>query len=364
MKMSCISIIIPVYNTARYLRECLDSAINQTYRNLEIICVDDGSTDSSPDILKKYAAKDSRIRIVCKKNGGAASARNAGINVADGEYVFFLDSDDYLAVNAMEKFYNRAAAGKLDLVICSAKVLYGFSSDTRKYQYRISSDYPKVMTGHEAYVKMFPRKEVQTLPGIYFIRHGFLKDIDLSFYEGMINEDLPFYFQLFMSAKRLGTISEELFYYRVRKNSISTSKMDERNLYMILIWFQENEKFMLLNQLDGDELQHCLMITLADIIFVGQHTYAQVCEKNPVAAERFIEKLRSSNSRQAELFEAFFIRNAYSWEAGIIKKSLAYKIARLVTFIPRVVKAGGIIAKNLWIILYSKNKLTNIGKDG
>ena len=97
-----ISVIIPCYNVENYVARCLDSVINQTYNNLEIICVNDGSTDNTLAILKDYAKKDSRIKIIDKKNGGLSSARNAGIEVASYEYVVFLDSDDWIEPNTYE----------------------------------------------------------------------------------------------------------------------------------------------------------------------------------------------------------------------------------------------------------------------
>lgn len=106
--MPKISIIIPVYNTEKYLSRCLDSAINQTLKDIEIICVNDGSTDNSLDILKEYAAKDNRIKIISKGNEGAAITRNIGINVATGEYIGFIDSDDYVDLDYFEELYSNA----------------------------------------------------------------------------------------------------------------------------------------------------------------------------------------------------------------------------------------------------------------
>ncbi len=96
MNNSMISVIVPVYNVEKYLSKCLDSIINQTYQNLEIICVDDGSTDSSPMILEEYAKKDSRIKIITRQNGGLSAARNTGVKNATGEFVSFVDSDDWI----------------------------------------------------------------------------------------------------------------------------------------------------------------------------------------------------------------------------------------------------------------------------
>ena len=105
MNKPLISIIIPVYNAEKYLKKCLDSVINQTYKNLEIILVDDGSTDKSPEICDKYAEKDSRIIVLHKENGGVSSSRNAGLDIFKGEYLSFVDSDDYVEPDYIEYLY-------------------------------------------------------------------------------------------------------------------------------------------------------------------------------------------------------------------------------------------------------------------
>ena len=102
-KAALLSVIIPVYNVEPYLEQCLDSVINQTYKNLEIICINDGSSDNSLKILEKYQKKDSRIKLINQKNKGLSEARNAGLDVAKGEYIAFVDSDDYLELNAYKE---------------------------------------------------------------------------------------------------------------------------------------------------------------------------------------------------------------------------------------------------------------------
>lgn len=114
--MEKVSIIIPVYNVEKYLKRCLDSIIRQTYKNLEIICVNDGSPDSSLEILRKYEKQDSRIKIVDKENGGVSSARNSGIRAMTGEYVIFVDADDWLEKDAVEKLYQIAKKETVDIV--------------------------------------------------------------------------------------------------------------------------------------------------------------------------------------------------------------------------------------------------------
>ena len=119
-----ISVIIPVYNVEAYLPQCLDSVLTQSYSSLQVILIDDGSTDSSGGICDEYAAKDSRIHVIHQKNGGAASAKNAGLRVAIGKYLSFVDSDDYLEKNAYSFMVNCLQTTGADVVQCSFRDIY------------------------------------------------------------------------------------------------------------------------------------------------------------------------------------------------------------------------------------------------
>lgn len=119
-----ISIIVPVYNVENYLRKCLDSIVNQTYKNLEIILIDDGSDDNSDKICDEYATKDNRIVVIHKINGGLSDARNAGLEIAKGEYIGFVDSDDYISEDMYEFLYNLAIENDLDVAMCASCNVY------------------------------------------------------------------------------------------------------------------------------------------------------------------------------------------------------------------------------------------------
>ena len=121
--MEKISIIVPVYNSEKYLDRCIDSLINQTYKNLELIFINDGSQDGSIQILKKYAKKDKRIHIIDKKNSGASDSRNKGIDIASGEYICFCDSDDMYELNYIERMYDVIKKENVDIVKCNFKVI-------------------------------------------------------------------------------------------------------------------------------------------------------------------------------------------------------------------------------------------------
>lgn len=126
--MSKVSIVVPIYNVEKYLEQCVDSIINQTLKDIEIILVDDGSPDNCPQICNDYAKKDSRIKVVHKKNGGLSSARNAGIEVATGDYIGFVDSDDYIELDMYEKMYNIAIENNVDFVMSD---YYRVSSESK-----------------------------------------------------------------------------------------------------------------------------------------------------------------------------------------------------------------------------------------
>ena len=133
-KNALISIIVPIYNVDSYLRKCFDSIISQTYSDFELILVDDGSTDDSPKICDEYARKDDRIIVIHKKNGGVSSARNAGLNVAKGEYIGFIDPDDYIVSEMYECMVNAIEKYKSDMVVCGYDYIDENGNVTRPYK--------------------------------------------------------------------------------------------------------------------------------------------------------------------------------------------------------------------------------------
>lgn len=114
-----ITVIVPIYKVEKYLKKCVDSIRSQTYKNLEIILVDDGSPDNCPQMCDQYAKEDSRVKVIHKKNGGLSDARNSGIDIATGEYIAFVDSDDYISCDMIEKLYSRIIKDESDLVLCN-----------------------------------------------------------------------------------------------------------------------------------------------------------------------------------------------------------------------------------------------------
>lgn len=208
-----ISIIIPVFNVENYLAKCLDSIINQTLMDIEIICVNDGSKDNSVDILNTYAQRDKRITIINKANGGLSSARNAGIRVANGEYICFLDSDDYFEFNACERLYIEILEGHADIIVFGANI---FPLNPWPDYWLFDNLSPRTIT-YNSFVKEALFKEKGATPFVWrnCFKRKFLLKNKLLFNEDIkFGEDLIFQFCAFPQAKNITFISDKLYNYR------------------------------------------------------------------------------------------------------------------------------------------------------
>lgn len=244
-----VAIILPVYNVSKYLRCCLNSIVNQTYSNIEIIAVNDGSTDNSLDILKEYKMKDSRISIVNKKNGGLMSAWIEGLKYANSDLVTFVDSDDWIDVNLIEKLYNAMYSNDSDIVISSyqeewnngkTKIIYNqFSSG----YYEIDSFIFGKIINYDG--KYRNRGLIINRWGKLIKKELLLKNIkycDLSISYG---EDVNIMIPVFGEAKSMYVINEPLYHYRMNQNSITHSyiknmKNQIDTLYKHIQWYMED----------------------------------------------------------------------------------------------------------------------------
>lgn len=204
-----VSIIVPVYNVEKYLSKCIDSLIHQTYSDIEILLVNDGSLDHSPEIMKKYAREDKRIRCLNKKNGGLSDARNYGLLYAEGEYCLFVDSDDYLDIRAVELCVNSAEQYRSDIVVFDMKYIY---SDRVEIAgggdfacTSFSENKEVIFINNSACNKMFKRSLFQ----------------DVKFPVGMWYEDLATIPILLFRAKKISKIDVPLYYYVQREGSIA-----------------------------------------------------------------------------------------------------------------------------------------------
>lgn len=215
-----ISIIVPIYNVEMYLAECIESIINQTYKNLEIILVDDGSPDKSGEIAEEYSKKDNRIKVIHKVNGGLSDARNAGLEVATGEYLMFSDSDDFLFPNACEIFVEKIKKEKADYVIGNYINCYedGILWDKPVFD---KEKYKEFKLDIKDYKDSFFIMNSSVCNKIF--NHEFIKKINLKFTVGVPAEDAIFSTFCFIKSTKVFYVPELIHAYRQRNAGTSIS---------------------------------------------------------------------------------------------------------------------------------------------
>ncbi|MCR5249793.1 MAG: glycosyltransferase [Lachnospiraceae bacterium] len=218
-----ISVIVPVYNVEDYLKECVDSVLAQTHEKLELILVDDGSKDSSGKLCDGFAASDSRVKVIHKENGGLSSARNAGLEQCSGDYVFFLDSDDYIYEKAMEKMVTLAETEGCGIVVC------GFCNQGEPLGAKQGDGKNRFYTGRQL-IDIFygPQHTPITLAWNKLYRRSVIGE--LRFPEGYIHEDEAMVVQFLYRAAKVGWIRENLHCYRSRSGSITGEKFSLKRL--------------------------------------------------------------------------------------------------------------------------------------
>lgn len=210
--MAKVSLIVPIYNSSKYLNKCIDSLVNQTLKDIEIILINDGSTDKSEKVIKEY--KDKRIKYISKKNEGIGKTRNRGIKEATGEYIAFVDSDDYLNEHFCEYMYKKASTDNCDLVICNffedRGNLYGIKF--KDFKDTSLKENPDLLNN----INLGPCNK------LYFL--DMLKKNNIYFEENLKYEDAPFVVKTIKTAKKIGKINDYLTYYVIHENSETTTR--------------------------------------------------------------------------------------------------------------------------------------------
>lgn len=242
-----ISIIIPVYNTAFYLETCLKSLITQTLEEIEIICVNDGSTDNSAEILEEYARLDSRITVINQENNGQSSARNKGIDAAKGEYIGFLDSDDWASPDMFEKLYKNAQKYDSQISMCSIAMFNEKTGETTRNDAYMSLD----LFGEDFKNRSFHPNEtfdfifrICVTPWNKIYKRDFLLQNKLKFVENLNFEDNVFFLDAYTSATKISLIDEPLVTYRQNSQtsySYAVKKHDKKRLDFFKIFELEKE---------------------------------------------------------------------------------------------------------------------------
>lgn len=387
-----ISIIIPVYNVEKYLVECLDSVMTQSLREIEIICVNDGSKDKSGEILAEYAEKDNRIVIINKSNGGLSSARNAGLSFATGKYILFLDSDDYLYTSdALSVLYQKAEESSLDQLFFDADVVFeneevrNRNSNYITY-YKRKNNYPNIVAGKELFCLLQASWDFKPNACMQLFLRKFLSDNNLNFCENILHEDEVFTLECVALSKKAAYINFICLTRRIRDNSIMTTSQKAGSIYgyyygiMELIEFAQQNLSIMDEPFAGYFVQRLgVMMELAARLYYRENEtdkkkiIAQVTDEHQFqfAANMYVcgkivslkESLDRVNSekkiREKKLCDAMcriqdlekqlndeketteIIRNELRQEQTRLKQirqSKSFKVGKAVTWVPRKVK--------------------------
>ncbi|MBQ6219893.1 MAG: glycosyltransferase [Methanosphaera sp.] len=292
--MAKISVLIPVYNVAKYLGNCLDSVINQTFKDIEIICINDGSTDNSLKILEEYARKDERIKIISQENQGLGASRNVAIENAKGDYIFFLDSDDLLFNQTLEKLYENITANKTDIVLCKLarfnkinelnysipcfdleSVLQNVDFMNYSFTYKDIKEYV-LNNSFSACLKLYNRK--------FLLEEQFKFDTKIFF------EDVLFHVKVILKAKKISYVPEFLYKYRLSNDtSIINKQSRPTDIFKVIDsvknFLQENNCF---NEFINE-------FTLFQIIQITNYLEINNAEYFKLS-KRYLFKLRKTDS--------------------------------------------------------------------
>lgn len=230
-KVSSISIIVPVYNVEKYLKKCINSILNQSFQNFELILVDDGSTDSSGEICDEYALKDRRVLVIHKENGGLSSARNEGIKVSSAEYVGFVDSDDYISFSMYEFLYNNLIENNAEISICG---LYNCYENNVYPQYSKKEFY---LLNNEQALKMALEGKVFSVHAVNKLYRKSLFE-DVLFPINKLSEDAFTIPKLLLKSRRVVVNTVPQYFYVHRSGTITTSSYKKKDLDVIEAYFQ------------------------------------------------------------------------------------------------------------------------------
>jgi glycosyltransferase involved in cell wall biosynthesis len=238
-----VSVIVPVFNVEKYLPECLDSVLKQSLNDIEVICIEDGSTDSSLQILQRYESADKRVKVFQNiTNKGLSYSRNRGLEVASGHYIYFLDSDDMITEDALKKLYRAAENEKTDIIYFDAELIYENDDLAQKHKDYVAEYkriYDEVYCGEDLFTEFIMNDDWNPSPPRQFFRTEFLKQKKITFYEGILHEDHLFWFTAIIKAERTLCLYERLFVRRYREASITTVTMTHRNFEGLFVSFCE-----------------------------------------------------------------------------------------------------------------------------
>lgn len=339
-----ISVIIPVYNAEKYLEECIQSVLDQPNVKIEVICVNDGSTDGSERMLNQFASADDRIKVFNQANKGQSAARNEAMRHAQGKYIAFLDSDDMLAESAFEKLLPQCELDQLDILYFDAKSVYDSPElEIQMGEFKNTYKRPKPLatnvTGEELFITLHQLKSYRVSPVLALYRRSYLRSIDAKFVEGIIYEDNIFTPYVMLQAKHVGHINEPYYIRRVRDNSTMTSSVNPFNVYSYFCVYQQ--LILLSTQIPlSIDAARGLEKELNDVLRTTQNHFNQlttvqkrsVMSFPPIDRHLFTKLIADEGHGKSKHLEK------YKAEIDRIRASNSWRIGRTVTYVPRLIK--------------------------
>lgn len=286
---AAVSIIIPVYNGEAYLRQCLDSVFAQTLKQIQVICVNDGSTDASAEILADYQHRHPDMLIITQENGGLSAARNAGISRATGAYIDFLDCDDALADDALEKLYGTANRHQLDMLLYDGQTVYETPALQQAYPhyeklYRTTIHMPEpCLPGEKLFTRLVSHGCYRASACMYLLRTEFLRAQGFSFIPGIYYEDNVFTLQCLLSAKRAAIDSSPYYLRFLRGNSIVTAPKDFRHLRSYYICQNAIQHYVLTHHLSAEAIR-CAHLQVSSLMSNALRIYDAMDDAERLAA--------------------------------------------------------------------------------
>lgn len=308
------SIIIPVYNVEFYLKECIDSVLLQDFQDYEIICVNDGSTDNSLEILKSFS--DSRIKIINQENQGLSCARNSGLDIALGQYVWFIDSDDKIAENSLSELNKLIDQKPYELIFFNAKVFF----DNKELEEKGWSEYKRSSIGEIQSVSFFEKETINKSLIVSACCYSFKRDVykDLRFIANIYHEDNPFFIHLIFKNQNASCyiLDKELFLRRVRDNSIMTSKKSLKHFLGYSTSIQELLEYKNKNNINNMYYDKFLSNIIMSLFHISRQIDSDLCEFELNKYKNF----HGLSFRQKIILRFPWVLNFYNLAKKLIKK--------------------------------------------
>lgn len=316
-----ISIVVPIYNVEKYLEKCVDSLINQTYKDIEIILVDDESPDNAGKICDEYSKKDNRIRVIHKKNGGLSDARNAGTEIATGDYILYVDSDDYIELDTCEQLAKIIENYKPEIVCFNTNNVYVENVKPEKELYEdTNTGEITVFTSNEAILDNLYRRKIRYSAWSKIYKQDIAKEI--LYPKGILAEDFATFYKFLDRANKIVYLDKKLYNYIHRENSIMGSK-NERLYFDIFHTEKDYYNFLSkvcktdedLNQRENEHLK--ILFKIYAKLFYSKNPEYQDCNKE---VREQIEKIDTQKlSKKIKLLYYIFKMNKRMFSFGMTK---------------------------------------------